>query len=184
MVELEEVDDAVEVEPGITQQIAEAVGIATGAFEAMATGLKAIKALVDSAKSVPQGQVDETISLLKQKVTLARDANSTLREIAADLRDENTRLKRQAEDFAGYVHIETPLGSHVYRSPDGYEPLHYVCPICKEQGFKSFLNGNARIKTCGLNPKHGDGGFKFEPVSEAEARARERERQKWKNRTR
>jgi hypothetical protein len=144
-----------DVEPSTAQQIAEAVSTGSRAFEAITRGLQSLKTIVGLTKKDPQPEVGEILVDLREQISLARDANSKLREITAELRDENTELKRRIEDFAGYELWETPRGSIVYRSADGQQPMHYLCPACKENGLKSFLNGDEVSKKCKADSTHG-----------------------------
>lgn len=151
------------VEPNITEQIAEAVSVGARSFEAITRGIQTLKGVFSSPKGVPVPQVADVLVDLREQVSLARDASSKLREVAAKLRDENTELKRRMEDFEGYELCETPLGAIVYRSTEGNQPTHYLCPTCKEQGFKSFPQGDRHAKTCQANAGHGVFYFEHRP---------------------
>ena len=133
-----------------------------------ATKLNSAVSVVDRLKTMfkpseppPMDEVRETVTCLRDQIMDAREVNVSLREVIGDLRDEMIELKRKQEKFAGYELWETPTGHHIYRSTDGVEPLHYLCPHCHDAGVKTVLQGSEYIKDCRATPGHGS--FKFEP---------------------
>ncbi|KIC15018.1 hypothetical protein RA20_19185 [Leisingera sp. ANG-Vp] len=138
----------------IAKQGATTLNTAVGAVDRL-------KALFKSPEAPPMEEVRETITGLREQIMSAREANITLRETIGDLRDEMIELKRRQEKFAGYELWNTPCGSVVYRSAEGVEPVHHLCPSCHDAGVKTVLQGNQYVKECRATPSHGS--FQFEP---------------------
>ena len=132
-----------------------------------------LKTLFKSSEPPPVDEVRSTITSLNEQVMDARDLNIDLRELIGDLRDEMIELKRNQEKFAGYELWQTPNERLVYRSGQGIEPVHYLCPNCHDAGIKSVLQGNQYSKKCRATPGHGYFSFDQDPGSE---------RNKWKGR--
>lgn len=143
-----------------------AVDIARNGATALNTAVGTIdtlKALFKSTEQPPIDDVRKTITDLNERILDAREANIRLRDLINDLRDEMFELKRREEKFAGYELWETPLGSHVYRSAPGVNPVHYLCPTCHDAGVKTILQGDRYGKGCNATTSHGYFDFEARP---------------------
>ena len=147
--------DSIKTATDVAQNIGEIASSGSKAFDAMGQAVSLIKSLKGGSHKEACPAIDEALVDLREQLSVARDANSRLREIAADLRDENTDLKRRFSSLEGYELFETKRGSVVYRNVSKEEPVHYLCPVCKENGFKSILQGDDKSKRCASNEAHG-----------------------------
>lgn len=139
------------------KQIVDLTRSSATTLEAAVASGRSIKSLFTAAKSPPMSEVRKAVAALDEQILQAREANIKLRELANQLREENLDLKRSFDKFAEYELWETPCGSVVFRSKNDNEPTHYLCPICKDEGEKTVLQGGEFTKDC----RRGHGIFDF-----------------------
>ncbi|PCJ05876.1 MAG: hypothetical protein COB16_14365 [Rhodobacteraceae bacterium] len=136
----------------------------SSALDAAIGVAKTLKQLVQSPEPLPVNLVDETIEELHLQILAAQEENVVLRKAIIQLERENIDLKRRQEKFSGYELWDTPVGDLVYRSGEGIEPIHYLCPNCHDAGIKTVLPGNDKAKTCRAASNHGNFNFSARPV--------------------
>lgn len=145
----------------IITSIKTALGLAKTGNEALASSLITAEKIKHSSHKKKtndhedHAQKDQLILQLMAEITNAQHANLTLE---AELLELNIALEKAQEqdkeqDFAHYELFETPAGSIVYRKDatnPTLEPVHYLCPSCKQKGIKSILQGGEHRKICNL----------------------------------
>ena len=92
----------------------------------------------------------DAISVLRGQILDAQELNFALREEIAKMREEYIELKKQKEEFDRYELHQTPQEATVLKLKSecaNGEPMHYLCPDCKETGRKAILQG-AYTKSC------------------------------------
>jgi len=103
------------------------------------TGLKFAK---DSLTTIVKAKIDNetqlAINAVLEKLGQAQDVLFELRDVMANLQEENQQLKNELKENqvwldkeAQYKLIKTTGGAVVYESTN--PPVHYICPTCFEQ---------------------------------------------------
>ncbi|KZL25747.1 hypothetical protein [Pseudovibrio sp. Ad37] len=112
---------------------------------------KSIKDLLSSSKAASNPELEALVVELMGEVTDTKLANVELKTQLLALKEAAIAAQTKANDFARYELWETPAGQTVYRleeQTDHKEPMHYLCPTCKEKGVKSILQGHDESKQC------------------------------------
>lgn len=112
---------------------------------------KSIKDLLSSPKSSSNAELEALVVDLMSEVTDAKLANVELKAQLLAMKEAAMEAQTKANKFARYELWETPAGQTVYRLKaleNDEEPLHYLCPTCKEKGIKSILQGHDEAKAC------------------------------------
>jgi len=136
-------------------------------LDIIATGLTALTAARDITKGIAGLKEDVAVQIkAAELLTIIADAQGSLNEaqariyeLQAQLRDARDALAKRA-DFDRYALAEPYPGSYVWklrsdaRLPD--EPMHYICPLCKEEGVVTVLqatdgDGLGLCKKCRKN---------------------------------
>jgi hypothetical protein len=153
-----------------TQQITELMQYAkqTDAALKTATGIQdSIKKLFKRTKPNDNSKdSDEVQSLVLQLMSEVKDAqlaNVSLKAQLLEIKNAALDAQNKADIFSRYELFETPTKHFVYRlksdRTDG-EPIHDICPKCKEQGLRSILHGGKYRKNC----KECSSVFLFDPT--------------------
>ncbi len=88
---------------------------------------------------------------LARQVADAQVANGELKIQLMKMREAALETNRLEDEFARYEFWKTPAGDFVQRlkESDGKgEPMHCICPACREKNQKSILQGNQYTKKC------------------------------------
>ncbi|KZL17332.1 hypothetical protein [Pseudovibrio sp. Ad37] len=112
---------------------------------------KSIKNLLSSPKTSSNPELEALVVELMSEVTDTKLANVELKTQLLALKEAAIEAQAKANEFARYELWETPAGQTVYRlkeQTNHKEPMHYLCPTCKEKGVKSILQGHEEARQC------------------------------------
>lgn len=132
-----------------------------GLFELLDKGAGALKGAIDifdrikqvreRKKAVADAEVDTLVLQLMGEVKDAQLANVSLKAQLLLVHEKAALQQRLSAEFDRYALWKSPAGALVYRLKDDRadeEPLHYLCPACKEAGRKSILQGHEEAVQC------------------------------------
>lgn len=148
------------------ETIQNAIKLATDGSKAassVADVMTRFKKLFDTPKALSQEDLRPLVIELTENVLNAKTANLELKEQLLAMREAALERQARKEQFSRYALWQTGTGSLVYRLKEeceDKEPLHYLCPPCKEEGHASILQGPHHYKEC---PRC-KAGYKFEEL--------------------
>lgn len=135
---------------------------------------KSIKDLLSSSKPPSNADLEALVVELMSEITDTKLANLELKTQLLALKEAAIEAQAKADQFTRYELWETPAGHTVYRLKEecqDEEPMHYLCPTCKENGIRSILQGHEDAKQCSSCST----GYQFREASSFRATGRQRD---------
>ena len=117
---------------------------------------KKLKELIGKNGSKDQGQQRDIIIDLISELQDAKETNLNLRQQLQDLQSAVFEAQKSHDEFARYYLVETNGGDKIFRLKTELangEPDHFICPLCKEEGIKTILQGDGDYADCPIHAR-------------------------------
>ncbi len=118
--------------------------------ENMVGTTKNLKEVFKKNTAIKDTELEGLVLSLADEVLNAKLHNVVLKEQLYLLKEAALAAQNERVKFDNYELYEAATGRIIYRSKtdgDDTEPLHFICPQCREKGYKSILQPMPSDKT-------------------------------------
>ncbi len=139
------------------QELLGLVSVASGTSEEVRKNVEAIKDIVSDRRLRDRRLLGTLVNQLLIEVSSLHSTNDQLQKKLADFGKHFAERDQFEREKARYEMVETEEGDFVFRIKNHMadeEPVHYICPVCLNQGKTISLLAGRNRKHCQTNRKH------------------------------